>query len=88
MPTVYEYEVQMRVTNKNTRADKIVKRKEWAYSVMDAVMQASMHINSDPETGSADMTLISVGPPEELRVAALEESKKLVESIMTRLKKV
>jgi hypothetical protein len=59
------YEVAVQLTNPNTMVEKVVVRTEYAYSIMDAVMQASMHITAH-EPGSWEMKVIRVGPPAHL----------------------
>lgn len=75
----------MRVKNNNTKEDKIHKRREWAYNPQDALMQASMHLVSEGVTG--DQSLIKIGPPSELVMAASAEQRKVIDDIMARLKR-
>ena len=72
MSAMNVYEVELLVTNKNTKAASIVVRTEHAYGVMDAVMQAVCNQSAAVETGSADIVVRHIGPPESaiLRAAA------------------
>lgn len=75
---IYVYEVELKLTNKNTREVKLVTRTEHAYTVFDAVMQASMNQAAEIGTGSADIELARIGPP---AAAIREATQKLADDI-------
>jgi hypothetical protein len=63
MPTAYPYIVELRLSNENTREQKLESRRVYAYSVTDACMQAIME--AAVSAGSAKIDVVKVGPPEE-----------------------
>ncbi len=82
---VNEYEVELRVTNKNTREDKLVVRTEYAYSVFDAVSQASINQIAELDNGSADIKIVKVRPPLRLVELAATEVARSLSDITRRL---
>ena len=78
-----QYEVTLKLANRNTLERSLVTRTEYAYSVQDAVMQACFNQSAEMETGSADITLVSVGPPAELiRRASSAATDAIAEELM------
>ena len=67
---IFEYEVEVQLTNPNTKERRIVARREHAYSVMDACFQASMAIAA--EAGSSELKLLRIGPPRDSIIKAAE----------------
>lgn len=59
MDRCYQYEVELKLTNPNTGAVQLVTRTEWAYTITDALVQASV---AAVGTGSDEVKLIRVGP--------------------------
>lgn len=57
---VYHYEVELKLVNENTKAERLVTYEEQAYSPFDAYMQATL--KAAPEAGSAKITLVHVRP--------------------------
>ena len=82
---VYEYEVELKLTNPNTFEKKLVKRTERAYTPLDAMMQASINQAGELETGSAEIKIISVKPPSRLIDVALKALANYIESQLSRL---
>lgn len=70
MATTNAYEVELKLVNRNTFDERLVTRTEYAYSVQDAVMQAVVNQAADPGTGSAEVKVLRIGPPQELVLAA------------------
>jgi hypothetical protein len=62
-PRVYPYEIELKLTNKNTGHVSLQTRNEWAYSPLDAFQQALM--NASVTAGSADVQLVRIGPSQE-----------------------
>lgn len=82
------YEVELRITNKNTRADRMVTRTEHAYGVLDAVAQALYNQSAQPDMGSSgdeDMKIMHVGPPKD---DILKESQALAAAVSHALSRI
>lgn len=77
MPTIYEYEVEVRLTNPNTKEVTSVTRREHAYSVGDAYMQATVAVSVD--AGSSEIRVVRIAPPLD---AVIEASKPWVDRIV------
>ena len=84
---IYEYEVTLKLTNRNTKAATLSTRIEHAYSVGDAVMQACMNQSAQVETGSAEIALVSVGPPAEAIRKATVKLAEQIQAVLSELTK-
>lgn len=69
---IFEYEVEIQLTNLNTKERRLVTRTEHAYSVIDACVQASLGISA--EAGSSEAKVVRIGPP---RDAILKQAQSL-----------
>lgn len=80
--TINPYEIELKVTNTNTREEKLVTRREYAYSAADAVQQAVL--NQSAVSGSADIRLVKIGPPAELvRATTAKMADELMRTVRT-----
>jgi hypothetical protein len=59
--TIYRYEIEVQLTNRVTGAKDIVTRLEHAYTLNDALMQASLTLGY--QHGESDMKIVRCGPP-------------------------
>lgn len=73
---IYEYEVELRLTNPNTKERRTVVRREHAYTLMDAYMQA--HLITAAEAGSAEIALVRIGPPADAVLSAAQVTRDTV----------
>ena len=73
MTIAYAYEVELQLTNINTKAVTTVTRTEHAYSVQDAIYQALFNQAGELETGSAEIRVLHVGPTADAIAAATTE---------------
>ncbi len=80
---VYEYAVELKVTNKNTKSVKLVTSLEHAYSVSDAAMQAMLALSS--EASSSDVEIVRIQPPLSAILASSAKSVEIANKIMDRL---
>ena len=83
---VMEYEVELKLSNENTKEIQLVIRTEFAYSVSDAVMQAIYNQGKESVTGSARIDIVHVGPPRWMIELAETQSKLIIDGVMQRLK--
>lgn len=74
---VFEYEVELVLTNTNAKEQRTITCTEYAYSPIDAVTQA--HLNAARVAGSTDVAFLRVGPPARLVQAAALEIQQLVD---------
>ncbi len=70
---IYDYEVELLFVNQNTKKRTTVTRREHAYSVGDAVQQALF--SSMLDAGSSDITVVRVGPPQEVILRAVNPAQ-------------
>lgn len=80
---IYDYEVEFKLTNKNTKAVKMVTRREHAYNIQDALTQGMLHASAEHGSGSHDFELIRIGPPMDAIRETADAARKLVDMIMT-----
>ena len=78
MPTIYAYEVEVRVRARGgDRLLRLATRQEHAYSVQDAVLQAVYAVMAEYGT-DVDLAILRVGP---LQVDILEQAKRLRDEV-------
>lgn len=61
MANIYKYEIEVKLTHKNTGEVKTATRIDHAYSIQDMTMQTLFAMIS--EHGNVDVTVMRVGPP-------------------------
>lgn len=83
--TIYEYEVEIKLTASVTK--EVVTRTvtEYAYGPMDAVMQAVLN---NGQAGAFEVALLRIGPPTRLRELAAQEASAMIAETMKRLSKL
>jgi hypothetical protein len=81
--TVNAYEVELRLTNPNTKAVTAVTRTEHAYSPFDAFQQALLNQCAQQETGSAEIKVLHIGPPRAaIEAATLDLARQIQERVL------
>lgn len=80
--SIYEYDVDVRLTNPNTKQVTTVMRRELAYSVMDAWTQAYIAVVAD--AGSAEVKVTAVRPSDNAVQAAATRLKETVQDMLAR----
>lgn len=78
--TVNEYEIELTFT-RDGKPETLMST-QWAYSVMEAMYQASFHVSNQ---GGSDMKVIRAGPPQRLIDVACREVTAHIAMAMTRL---
>lgn len=64
------YEVELRMTSRATKVQRMVTRREHAHNTHDAVVQALLNAGVDANLAGEDVALVHVGPPaDEIRTA-------------------
>lgn len=81
--TVYAYDVELSVVDKQTRAASTVTRREHAYNVHDALMQAAF--GQGQVTPNAELNVIGIGPARELIDLVTRDLALQVASAMARI---
>jgi hypothetical protein len=83
MATAYPYDVELKITNENTKDVQLVKRRVFAYNAVDACTQAMIVAGAG---SSAKVDVVSIGPPEEC--FAKDALQLIADAIGARTKKV
>lgn len=82
---VYEYMMEIRLTNKHTKAASVVVYREWAYSIRQAMEQAC--IRHATEIGNSDLMILAIGPaPELIAEASRKPAPETIPETMKRLR--
>lgn len=83
--SVFKYDVELRLVNKDTREQREARRTEWAYNVGEACMQAAMNTTAELlDSDTWDVSLVHIGPASEFIERATADLRKMVDALVRR----
>lgn len=80
MPLVYEYEIELRIYNRNTGQDSMELFSQYAYGPSDALTQVLL--TQAGVIQGADVSVYRIGPPRRLIEAAAQQTEQEIQRVM------